>query len=73
MIIGDGNNYTRFGGIVAGLANMISGNDASVSGGGGNTASALRASISGGQSITQSSTSGWSAGGNGGAGVFHSP
>jgi hypothetical protein len=89
LIVGDFHNYTRFGGIVGGIFNTISGNYASVTGGvfntvsgneasisGGflNTASGLRSSISGGRNITQSAgIAGWSAGGNGGQGDFHSP
>jgi hypothetical protein len=56
LIIGDGLNYTQFGGIVVGLANTTSGKYSSVSGGAGNTASADGASVSGGSSNIASGT-----------------
>lgn len=61
LILGDENNYSAFGGLVAGYINSISGNYASVSGGIGNTASTFYASVSGGQGNT--------AGGSGGSSV----
>jgi uncharacterized coiled-coil protein SlyX len=48
LILGDLNNYSSFGGLVAGLRNTISARYASVSGGQDNTASGLYASVSGG-------------------------
>ncbi len=48
LIIGAGQEFTSYGGIVAGLTNSISGPDASVTGGERNSASGLRASVSGG-------------------------
>jgi hypothetical protein len=49
LILGDQNNYTSFGGLVAGSFNEISNKYASVSGGVFNTASGPNASVSGGQ------------------------
>jgi hypothetical protein len=48
LIIGSRQNYTSYGGLVAGEHNTISGANASVSGGQGNTASEAAASVSGG-------------------------
>jgi hypothetical protein len=48
LILGDQNNYTGFGGLVAGEFNAITNEYASVSGGFNNTASGRRASVSGG-------------------------
>ena len=48
LIVGTQNNYSSFGGLVAGRFNTISGQYASVSGGQLNTASGLYASVSGG-------------------------
>ena len=50
LIVGDENNYTSFGGLVAGFANEISNGYASVSGGIGNSARGYWSSISGGES-----------------------
>ncbi len=47
-VIGRGNNYTSFGGIVAGSGNTVSGSYSSVTGGHLNTASGLNSSVSGG-------------------------
>jgi hypothetical protein len=49
IILGDGNNYTRFGGIVAGQFNTINGLWSSVTGGISNTASGWLATVTGGQ------------------------
>jgi hypothetical protein len=83
LVAGDAHNYTRFGGIVAGLSNTLSGarasvtggqsneargQNASVSGGVFNTASGSDASVSGGFNITQPNPLGWSAGGDGAGG-----
>jgi hypothetical protein len=54
LIVGLGNGYPSWGGLVAGAYNQISGPVASVSGGGGNTASVLLSSVSGGENNTAS-------------------
>jgi hypothetical protein len=54
VVVGQFNNFSRFGGLVGGLFNTISGEFASVSGGSGNTASGSAASVSGGQDNTAS-------------------
>ncbi len=54
LIIGSGNNYRSYGGLVAGYSNEISGPYASVSGGDHNTASGTKSSISGGWANTAS-------------------
>lgn len=54
LVIGDNHNYTAFGGIVAGLENIASGDYASVSGGPFNTASGDFASVSAGTFNTAS-------------------
>ncbi len=48
LIVGSGNNYSSYGGLVAGQVNTISGVFASVSGGQVNIASGAAASVSGG-------------------------
>ena len=48
LVVGDHHEYSSFGGFVAGVANTIVGQYASVSGGEGNTASGDHASVSGG-------------------------
>lgn len=48
VVVGSYHNFSRFGGIVVGLLNEISGSWAAVSGGVGNTASGNYASVSGG-------------------------
>ena len=50
IVVGKKNNYSRFGGIVAGELNTISGNYSSVSGGTKNTAGNSYSSVSGGAS-----------------------
>lgn len=50
LVIGDNNNYSRFGGLVVGMNNTINGNYASVSGGEDNNASGNHSSVSGGHS-----------------------
>ena len=52
LVLGDQNNYTSFGGMVASSDNAISGRYASASGGTGNTASSYAASVSGGTGNT---------------------
>jgi hypothetical protein len=54
LIVGDQQNYSNSGGLVAGVGNTISGLYASVSGGGFNTASSEGASVSGGSNNTSS-------------------
>ena len=54
LILGDQNNYSSFGGLVAGTGNIISGQYASVSGGVNNKASGQYASVSGGDFNTAS-------------------
>jgi hypothetical protein len=54
VVVGQAHNFSRFGGLVIGLGNEISGDFSSVSGGAGNTASGVRASVSGGSSNTAS-------------------
>ena len=49
LIAGDFNNYSSFGGLVAGFNNNITGIYSSVSGGNGNTASGSSSSVSGGR------------------------
>jgi hypothetical protein len=48
LVLGDGNDYTSYGGIVAGSFNAISGAYASVTGGQRNTASGENSSVTGG-------------------------
>jgi hypothetical protein len=54
LIAGDFNNYSSFGGLVAGFNNNVTGIYSSVSGGNGNTASGSSSSISGGRFNTAS-------------------
>ena len=54
LVLGQRQNFTSFGGLVAGRQNTVSGPYASVSGGRGNTASVLCASVSGGDGNTAS-------------------
>ena len=66
LILGDKNNYSSFGGLIAGQENTISGFYASVSGGQGNTPSGRFASVSGGQTnIVRGSYASVSGGANG--------
>jgi hypothetical protein len=63
VVVGEQHNFSRFGGLIVGNFNTISGDFASVSGGGElNTASGFAASVSGGQNITQETAFGWAAG-----------
>jgi hypothetical protein len=48
VVVGQRHNFSRFGGLVVGDVNTISGDFASVSGGAGNTASGFASAISGG-------------------------
>ena len=52
FVVGDENNYTRFGGVVAGRGNSISGDFSSVAGGEFNVASGRAATVAGGRSNT---------------------
>jgi hypothetical protein len=54
VVVGRQHNFSRFGGLVVGGFNEISGRFASVSGGSGNTASGDGSSVSGGQGNTAS-------------------
>jgi hypothetical protein len=54
VVVGLAHNFSRFGGLVVGSTNTISGVGASVSGGVGNTASGSFASVSGGEINTAS-------------------
>jgi hypothetical protein len=54
VVVGQQHNFSRFGGLVVGNFNTISGDFAVVSGGGNNTASGFRAAVSGGESNTAS-------------------
>ncbi len=54
LILGDQNNYSSYGGLVAGNHNGTSGVYSSVSGGSGNTASGDNSSVSGGSGNTAS-------------------
>src|SRR5215471_8646740 len=62
VIVGRGQNFTSFGGLVVAQFNTISGQWASVSGGFGNTASGSVASVSGGQNRTAPMINNWAAG-----------
>jgi hypothetical protein len=64
LILGDGNNYSSFGGLVAGRVSTTSAPYASVSGGEGNTASDYASSVSGGNSNTAAGYSSSVSGGN---------
>jgi hypothetical protein len=48
IVVGQRHNFSRFGGLVVGFENTISGDFASVSGGSNNTASGFFSSVSGG-------------------------
>jgi hypothetical protein len=52
VVVGRFHNFSRFGGLVVGEFNTISGNFAAVGGGGGNTASGFAAAVSGGLANT---------------------
>ena len=52
LVVGTGNNYSSYGGIVVGEYNTASGPWSSVSGGGWNEASGRSSSVSGGHSNT---------------------
>lgn len=67
LIVGYGNDYTQFGGIVAGANNVISGTFATVTGGINNTASGQASSVSGGYNNTASGVESSVSGGGGNA------
>ena len=54
LVVGQQNNYSSFGGIVAGMTNTVSGVFATVTGGSGNVASGGYSSVSGGGANTAS-------------------
>ena len=54
VVVGRGNNYSRYAGLVVGNDNTVSGTYASVSGGELNTASGTHSSVSGGRQNTAS-------------------
>ncbi|MEO1575410.1 MAG: hypothetical protein AAFU65_10675, partial [Pseudomonadota bacterium] len=56
VIVGRGHNYSRFGGVVAGNQNTISGDYASVTGGRNNTARGLESAVAGGEGNAASGT-----------------
>ena len=64
LVVGEANNFTSFGGFIAGNGNAISGLDASVSGGYENLASGEYASVSGGASSTAAGTAASVSGGS---------
>ncbi len=49
LVVGPAHNYSSFGGFVAGVHNSLLAENATVSGGSGNTAQGLRSSVSGGR------------------------
>ena len=65
LVIGDSNNYSRYGGVVVGSFNTSNGAYASVSGGFNNTASGQYASVSGGGGNTASGSFASVSGGGG--------
>jgi hypothetical protein len=75
VVVGQEHNFSRFGGLVVGFRNEISGDFAAVSGGLINTASGDFAAVSGGRDVVQEATDGWAAGSFGGeiSGSFRSP
>ena len=54
LVVGQQNNYSSYGGIVAGFQNTTSGAFSSVTGGAQSTASGIHSSVTGGQSNTAS-------------------
>jgi hypothetical protein len=54
VVVGQGHNFSRFGGVVVGMRNAISGDFSAVSGGNDNTASGIFTSVSGGKRNTSS-------------------
>lgn len=74
LVVGDGHQWTRFGGIVAGIGNSATGEGASVLGGNANTASGNYATVSGGSGNAAKGTSDAVSGGTGNvaAGIYAS-
>jgi hypothetical protein len=64
IVVGEGNNFSRVGGLVVGFFNTISGDFAAVSGGLFNTASAFGSAVSGGGGNTASGDGSAVSGGN---------
>lgn len=64
VVIGVRHNYSRYGGLVAGSSNTISGDYASVSGGHNNTSNGYLSSVSGGRTNTASGSYSAVSGGN---------
>lgn len=62
LVVGQANNYTSYGGIVAGF-NTTTAPYASVTGGQSNTANSGHTSVSGGRNFTENTDYGWKAGG----------
>ena len=62
LVVGDRQNYSSYGGMLAGYTNSVLAPYAAVSGGENNTASGLNSSVSGGTGITQGDVNGWSGG-----------
>jgi trimeric autotransporter adhesin len=63
VVVGQEHNFSRFGGVVVGLRNAISGDFAAVSGGNDNTASGIFASVGGGLRNTANSEGSAASGG----------
>jgi trimeric autotransporter adhesin len=63
VVVGQGHNFSRFGGLVVGNSHEISGDFAVVSGGDRNTASGNFAVVSGGSGNTADGESAWAGGG----------
>jgi hypothetical protein len=66
LILGEEQEFTSYGGLLAGFKNTVTTPDGSVSGGNGNTASAAYASVSGGSANTASGFESSISGGGGG-------
>ena len=76
VVVGQWHNFSRFGGLVVGHSNTISGDYAVVSGGYRNEASGDDAAVSGGVLIILETERGWAAGSEGKevlVGNFRSP
>jgi hypothetical protein len=71
VVVGQGHNFSSFGGLVVGRQNEISGAFAAVSGGFDNTASASATSVSGGRGNTASGESATVSGGHGNTASGH--
>jgi hypothetical protein len=71
VVVGQGHNFSSFGGLVVGRQNEISGAFAAISGGFDNTASASATSVSGGRGNTASGESATVSGGHGNTASGH--